>query len=98
MTGIKNATLDLLDSSIPEEFDKWQSFNDEVRFPHYKETVRTDPTIWKRHCPDDWSFSLKWDEFRYADVMDAAALRKTISSELPGIYIFGSSLFSVGRG
>lgn len=88
MAGINTVTLDILDASIPDEFNKWQGYSDEVRFKHYQETMRTDPTHWKRHCPDDWAFDLPWAEFRYADVKDGANLKQIITSKLPGIYIF----------
>jgi hypothetical protein len=88
MDGINTVTLDILDASIPDEFNKWQAYSDEVRFAHYKEEIRTDPTSWKRHKPDDWAFNLSWAEFRYKDVKDAAILRTIITSTQPGIYIF----------
>jgi hypothetical protein len=88
MSGITPITLDILDASIPDEFNKWQNHSDEVRFAHYQETIRTDPTHWQRHCPDEWAFNLTWVEFRYADVSDSASLRRVINSESPGIYIF----------
>src|SRR5580658_10434979 len=65
MSGITPVTLDILDASIPSEFNKWQGYSDEVRFANYKETIRTDPTHWERHRPDDWAFALTWAEFDY---------------------------------
>jgi hypothetical protein len=88
MGGINTVTLDILDASIPDEFNKWQGLTDEVRFAHYKEIIRTDPTHWKRHQPADWAFNLPWAEFRYADVKDSAILKTIITSTQPGIYIF----------
>lgn len=88
MDGIKTDTLDILDASIPHVFSEWQAHNDEVRFAHYQETVRTDPTFWVRHRPAEWAFALPWAEFRYADVKDGKALKQVIKSDLPGIYIF----------
>jgi hypothetical protein len=88
MDGINTATLDILDASIPDEFNKWQGYPDEVRFAHYREEICTDPTHWKRHQPADWAYSLPWAEFRYADVKDGANLKTIITSEQPGIYIF----------
>jgi hypothetical protein len=88
MDGINTATLDILDASIPDEFNKWQGYPDEVRFAHYREEICTDPTHWKRHQPADWAYNLPWAEFRYADVKDGTNLKAIITSEQPGIYIF----------
>lgn len=86
--GISAATIDILDASIPDEFQKWQSYPDPVRFKHYREELMTDPVHWKRHQPPDWAFTTSWSEFRYADIATPTHLDQVIGSDLPGLYIF----------
>lgn len=88
MSGIPTATVDMLDASIPDDFNRWIGFSDEVRWPHYRKDFCTDPVFWKRHEPPTWAFSLTWAEFRYKDIRDAAHLDAIISSDKPGLYIF----------
>jgi hypothetical protein len=88
MNGIPAATIDILDASIPDEFDIWQGKTDIERWPHYKEPFMTDPVLWKRHEPPDWAFNLTWHEFRYADVKTTHDINSIIKTTLPGIYIF----------
>ncbi len=86
--GISAATIDILDASIPDEFQLLQSYPDAHRFKYYREEVMTDPVYWKRHQPPGWAFEMTWTEFRYADVSTAAQLDAVITSDLPGLYIF----------
>lgn len=88
MSGISAATVDILDASIPDDFNRWLSYPDEVRWPHYRKKFCTDPKLWVRHQPPVWAASLAWAEFRYKDVSDGAHLDRIIASDLPGLYIF----------
>jgi hypothetical protein len=88
MSDIVPVTFDLLDASIPAKFEQWQSYHDEERWPHYRETFSTDPVLWKRHEPPTWAFSLSWAEFRYASVKGTGHLDELIGSDSPGLYIF----------
>ena len=88
MPGIPTATFDMLDASIPESFEQWLAFPDEVRWPHYIQKAHTDPKNWERHAPPEWAYSLTWGEFRYADIRDVSNLRTVLNSDSPGLYIF----------
>ena len=86
----KRATFDLLDAAIPtpDEYERWQNYPDDARFPAYRKHFLTDPVFWGRHQPNDWAFELTWNEYRYADVASPAEMDARIWSDEPGVYIF----------
>lgn len=81
-------TYDILDSNIPDAFDQWQGYPDDVRFSAYRREFTCDPKNWDRFLPDEWVFQLQWNEFLYSAVKDKAALHSILTTKEPGIYIF----------
>lgn len=82
------ATFEPIDAAIPDDFDRWQDYPDDVRFKPYLRTFLTDPVYWKRHVPSNLTFAFTWQEYKYSEVTTPAAIDAQLSSEAPGIYMF----------
>lgn len=85
---MKRATFDVLDASIPDAYDTWQGYPDNVRFKNYLVQFQADPTYWTAFVPKGWEATLTWQEYRYRDLLDRASIDRQITSTDPGIYIF----------
>jgi hypothetical protein len=82
------ATFDLFDAPLVDAYGYFHALPAEVRFLPYRREFSIDPKNWAQHRPPDWVFSLKWREYRYADIQQREDLQSVIPENKPGIYIF----------
>lgn len=82
-------TFDPFDSALGDEYGHYKSItNIHDRFSIYRREFYIDPLNWMKLKPAKWIFSLKWQEYRYADIKQPSDWNHVIKRDEPGIYIF----------
>lgn len=81
-------TLDVLDSYLHTEHNRWADPEIKIRIRNYTEEIVLDPINWNKYYSEIVPFGLVWTEFKYDEIDTLNKIDEKLLESTTGFYMF----------